>query len=346
MTTHISRRRILSMGLLAAGALACPRALTAWAGSPRRATYRRPLWAMGGWNHLEAVADSPEVGEAALSAMADAIRRIDRSFSVFDARTPLSRFNAADALTVAIDDPVMLDAIDRSLRWSAALEGLFDPTVERLMKRWGFRDESAGVICPPADQRDWNYRAVECDVRGGVIRRESARLAIDSGGWAKGVAAEAAANAGLHAGAVEARANCGGDIFRAAKDDEPWTCAIRDPRGRRTEPLLNVRHRFRTAATSAIYETYRVDASGCRHGHLMDPRCGAPSASDLLSVTVFANDGLMADATSSGLYIMGLTDAVRWLNGRQDAAAVLIHRDHTGGLSGVRVIGPLEVEPV
>lgn len=301
---------------------------------------------MGGWSHLEAVAESPQAGEAALTAMADAIRRIDQSFSVFDARTPLSRFNAADTLTVAIDDPVVLDAIDRSLRWSAALEGLFDPTIERLMKRWGFRDESAGVIRPPADQRDWNYRGVECDVCGGVIRRESARLAIDSGGWAKGLAAEEAANAGLRAGAVEARANCGGDIFRAANDAGPWTCAIRDPRGQRSEPVLTVRHRFRTAATSAVYETYRVDATGHRHGHLMDPRRGAPSVSDLLSVTVFANDGLMADATSSGLYVMGMADAVRWLNGRKDAAAVLIHRDHKGGLSGVRVIGPLEVEPV
>ena len=60
----------------------------------------------------------------------------------------------------------------------------------------------------------------------------------------------------------------------------------------------------------------------------------------------YEGGGLMADAASSGLYVMGKTDALRWLNGRTDAAAVLIHRDHTGGLSKVRVIGPLEVEPV
>lgn len=339
-----TRRRFLGMGLVTATALLIPRVLVHASGSGM-VSQRRDLWAMGGWNHLRVECDRSDATHAALGAMVESIRRIDRMFSVFDSRSQLSRLNHDTSLCVPVDDLLLLGSIDESLRWSSEFEGAFDPTVEPIMRRWGFRDEHASTVNEEARSvRDWDFRRIECDMAHGRIMRESAAINLDSGGWAKGLAAELAADAALRAGAVSAQVSCGGDIFRAGR--EPlWECVIRDPLRCRTGRALSVRHRYPTVATSANMETFRISPSGRHIGHLMDPRTGCPVESDLLSASVFGNSGLAVDAASSALFVMGRSRATRWLLANSQFAGVMIDRTWPDQDS-VALIGELEVERI
>ncbi len=339
-----SRRQFLSAGLVAAGALLVPAILRA-AEPPGVVSLRKDFWAMGGWSYLDVSGETRGAAEAGIKAMVESIRAIDRVFSVFDSRTPLSRLNSDSSCRAAIDDPLLLSALAASLCCARDFDGVFDPTVEPLMRRWGFRDSGAMTDqAASRTARDWDYRMIECDLVNARVTKESCSIQLDSGGWAKGLAAECSARAAMKSGASSAQANCGGDIFRMDRSGPPqWECAIRDPLGTRTDCAVRVRHRFPTVATSGNYETFRSSASGQLVGHLMDPRTGRPAATDLLSVSVFGHDGLAVDAASSALFVMGRNEAGRWLAANPTFAAVLIDQRWPRLAEGLLVIGDLEL---
>ena len=74
------------------------------------------------------------------------------------------------------------------------------------------------------------------------------------------------------------------------------------------------------AVTSGGYQRYFTDSDGTVYQHILDPRTGRPAQTDLLSVTVIGQNGTMADAYSTALYVMG------------EQAACDFWRDSGGGL--------------
>lgn len=342
----LSRRQFLGVGVVAASALLIPRGLAHADENSSTIVRQRDLWAMGGWNRLSVEAESRAVAAIALEAMMAAIRSIDQTFSVFDPRTDLARANWSALSNVPVDSPLLLDAIAASLEVASATNGLFDPTVEPLMRRWGFRDDPSQKVTRPGEmRRDWDYRSVGCDRRNARLLRESTRIQLDPGGWAKGLAAQRAAVSALGVGAIRTTVNCGGDIYWADRaSDAIHECAIRDPLRGRTDIALRVRHRFAAAATSGNVESFRHTVDGARIGHLMDPRTSQTAVTDLLSVTVFGDDGLAVDATASALYVMGEQDALSWLSLNPQYAAVLISHRWPAN-DAISVVGRLETSP-
>lgn len=337
-----SRRKFLGAGALIVGALMTPSIVVNASMTCDRIVRRRELWAMGGWNYLEVSATTEKLAAESLDCMVSAIREIDRLFSVFDARSPVSRFNSEQALSVAIDNPFVLDSVRESLEWAQRCHGVFDPTVEPIMERLGFRDARASE--GKHTERDWGYSRVVCDLKNARIDRDSRSLQIDTGGWAKGLAAEHAARAATSAGATVAQVSCGGDIYRLdTADQSTWACAIRDPLRGRLDHAVRVTHRFPTVATSANYETYRLTETGQRIGHLLDPRTGAPAATDLLSVSLFGQSGLATDAASSALFVMGKSSAIEWLGANPSFGAVLVDCSWPTSGAGISVVGDLEI---
>lgn len=302
---------------------------------------------MGGWNRLLVEADSDAAADAALHAAIASIRKVDKDYSVFDHLSTLSRINSHHGCSVPIDDPYVLAAIDKSLTMAEQVGGAFDPTVESLMWKWGFRDGVMSAACNDRPgQRAWDYQMVSCDAENSRLNRDSDQITMDSGGWAKGLAAELSAKAAIEAGASVAQVSCGGDIYRLASiGPDTWECAIRDPLGERTDIAVRVRHRYRTVATSGNSETYRVTSEGARIGHLMDPRTGGPAESDLVSVSVFGDDGLSVDAVSSALFVIGQAESSAWLQRNPGFGAVMFDRRWPSDPAGISVVGELQVLP-
>jgi len=211
--------------------------------------------------------------------------------------------------------------------------GAFDPTIEPLVRLWGFLGGTPHV--PPEieieailDLVSWQRVQLEAD----RIRFDGAGVGLDLGGIAKGYGVDDAAARLDSAGASSFLLDLSGNMIArgAPPQRELWRIGIRDPRD--LLPHLGTLAVIDVAlATSGDYEQFVAD-SGIRYGHILDPRTGWP-VEGMAQVTVLAGSAMLADAWATALFVLG-PDAARDLAaGRDDLSCILIERGESAALT-------------
>ncbi|MGH8495721.1 MAG: FAD:protein FMN transferase [Gammaproteobacteria bacterium] len=210
-------------------------------------------------------------------------------------------------------EPARIDAdLAGLLGEAAALSrtsgGLFDPTLGRLVRLWGFADDRQAPVAPPdAAQVDallsGGLGMAQIRIDDGAIASSDRDIALDLGGFAKGVAVDRAIARLRARGVRNAIINAGGDLRVIGRHgDRPWRIGIRHPRGDGVIAELDV-HDGECLFTSGDYERY-FDYRGRRYHHILDPRTGEPAA-NAMSVTVLHRDAARADAAATALFVAG-----------------------------------------
>ena len=127
---------------------------------------------------------------------------------------------------------------------------------------------------------------------------------------AKGCAAKYAAQAMANVGVTSAIISLGGNVqtLGLRPDGSNWNVAVQDPEN--TNSYVGILSVGETAVvTSGGYQRYFVASNGTTYQHIIDPSTGRPADTDLLSVTIVCEDGTMADALSTALYVLGESGA-------------------------------------
>ena len=78
-------------------------------------------------------------------------------------------------------------------------------------------------------------------------------------------------------------------------------------------------------ATSSAAEIF-FEEDGVRYHHILDPKTGYPSDTDLLQVTVVSKDGLLADALSTTIFSKGSECLEEYMN-RDDCMVLAVTED-------------------
>ncbi len=84
--------------------------------------------------------------------------------------------------------------------------------------------------------------------------------------------------------------------------------------------------------TSGSYRKF-YESAGKKISHIIDPRTGYSSQSELISVTVYAPDAITADAYDNAFMVMGLQKAIDFVENRKEMAAYFIYRDKQGKIA-------------
>ena len=132
-------------------------------------------------------------------------------------------------------------------------------------------------------------------------------MALDFGGYLKGVALDRAAALLRAQGVSNALINIGGNVMAlGSKNGERWRVGIQHPR--QPGPLASVVLEDGEAiGTSGDYQRY-FELDGKRYCHLLDPRSGAPvmhTQSLTVLITPRPSAGTLSDAASKPLFIAG-----------------------------------------
>ena len=136
---------------------------------------------------------------------------------------------------------------------------------------------------------------------------------MDFGGIAKGYASERVMERYRECDITSGMVSLGGNVqvLGEKPDGSAWRVGIQDPEGTRGEQVAVLEVTDCAVVTSGGYERY-FEEDGNTYIHILDPVTGYPAERDLASVTVISEDGTLADALSTALYIMGFDDAVSY----------------------------------
>jgi len=258
-------------------------------------------------------ADERAAAQAAEAVFAE-MKRLDQEMTTWPPRTEADHksevFQINEAAGVA---PVKVSAetyavIERAIDVSRRSNGVFDITVGAFKGLWKFDEDMDGTLPDPADVKRRlalvNWRDVVLDPAQHSVFLKRKAMSITLGGIAKGYAVDKCVALLRAAGLSDFMMQAGGDMYVAgSKGGEPWTVAIRDPRGPAntffaTAPIAD--HSF---STSGDYERGFVK-DGVRYHHILDTRTGQPAHASR-SVTVRARDAFTADAWSKVMFILG-----------------------------------------
>jgi thiamine biosynthesis lipoprotein len=207
--------------------------------------------------------------------------------------------------------PEMAALIADAQRIAVLGEQLFDPGIGGLIKLWGFQSEEFKAVLPDTSAlTEWRAtRPGIADVQLDGLRVSSRQraVALDFGGYLKGVALDRAAEILRAQGVSNALINIGGNVMAlGSKNGVRWRVGIQHPR--QPGPLATLALDDGEAiGTSGDYQRY-FELDGKRYCHLLDPRSGEPVIhTQALSVVITPRPqaGTLSDAASKPLFIAG-----------------------------------------
>ena len=276
--------------------------------------------------------------QEAHAALGEVLREFDIMHKAYHAWQPseLTALNAALGAGRPHDVSPELAALIRNAQTLAAQgDYLFDPGIGGLVSLWGFHNDEFKAELPDADTLARQMAAkptiAALTVDGLRVTSKNLSVALDFGGYLKGVALDRAANLLRARGVEHALVNIGGNVLALGNRDgkpggQAWRVGIQHPRASSVGnvPLASLELRDGEAiGTSGDYHRF-FELEGKRYCHLIDPRTGYP-ATGAQSVTILippaADTGMRSDALSKPLFISG--DGWPEMARRLDVAFVL-----------------------
>ncbi|NTV91057.1 MAG: FAD:protein FMN transferase [Clostridiales bacterium] len=280
--------------------------------------------------------------EEALSVAVTRLNNLDNMLSVFKKDSCISQINTYAGDSFVPVSPETFELLHTAVGYCKKTNGAFDPTIKPIVDLWGI-GRGVGAVPSKADIREAarlvDYRDILFDRRNWAVKLRKSGQSVDLGGIAKGYAADSIREIFIEAGITSALIDLGGNILMLGDrpDGKPWRTGIQDPFSERGKYIGVIEKSNFSVVTSGGYEKFST-IDGRTYHHILDPRTGCPSESDIISATVVSENSIDGDGLSTGLFILGLKKAVRLVESLSGIEAVFITKDRqvvcTSGIKG------------
>jgi FAD:protein FMN transferase len=256
---------------------------------------------------ITVVARTSSEADVAIERAFHEIERLEKIGNVYSPESEISQINRNAGNFPVKVSPDVFELLVKAKAVAETTGGAFDPTIGPVISLYDFRSQ----IKPGDAAIRKNLSLV--DYRNMIINREQSTvflkhrgMLIDAGGIMKGYAAEKTAEVLKKHGVYSGIVAVAGDIraFGLKPDGKPWRVGIRDPRGQGQDNVIAVIELTNMSiSTSGDYERFFM-LNGKRVHHLISPKTGQP-AEGCQSASIVSSDGALADAYSTGIFILG-----------------------------------------
>lgn len=275
--------------------------------------------------------------QALQQGLEQVFKTVNAQMSTWQTDSELSRFNQSTSTDWISVWPDVARVVATALTLSQQSDGYYDITVGPLVNLWGFGpgENAANAVVPDATAiqaalKRVGYQKLQVTEHPPALRKTQADVYVDLSSIAKGYGVDQARlyleSQGVQNGMVE----IGGEVTAWGKSPrgDAWHIAIEQPNdhGRTVQQGVNLTDKG--LATSGDYRNFFVQ-HGKRYSHTIDPKTGYPVTNKLASVSVLAENTMLADGYATLLMALGLERARQFAQQHQ-LAAYFIWRTEQG----------------
>lgn len=280
---------------------------------------------MGTLVTVTAVASDKNVGDGAVQAAFDEIKRLEQLLSTWRSDSELSQVNAEAGRRPVQVSRETLQLIIRALDIAELTRGGFNIALGPAIEAWSVTErqhipekEELGQLKPLVD---WTRIQINRQERTIYLPHKGMR--IDVGGIGKGYAADRAVEQMKQAGAIGGVVALSGDIktFGIFPGRSGFPVGIRHPR-QEGVLIAMIDLMDEAISTAGDYERF-FERDGIRYHHILDPQTLRP-ARICQSVTVIAKEGTVADGLDTGIFVLGPEQGMALVERLPNVEAIII----------------------
>lgn len=267
-------------------------------------------------------------GERAIEEAIVRLNEIDDKMSVFKGNSDVSMINKKAGISSHQVGADTYFVIKKAVEYSKLSEGTFDPTIRPVVGLWRIGSDNPKIPGKNEINKNLklvNYEDIILNEKDNSIGLRHEKQAIDIGGIAKGYAADEVRRIFENHKIKSALIDLGGNIFAIGKkpDKALWNIGIQDPLSSRGEHVGLISVENKSIVTSGNYERFFTKDGKVYH-HIIDPKTGYPSESEIISVTIISDHSIDGDGLSTGVYILGLKKSLEIIHSLEGIEAIFI----------------------
>lgn len=262
--------------------------------------------------------------ENAVDEVVDEINRLETVLSAQKKESDIYKLNQTGSGTLSEDTK---DIVSEALKINKTTNGAFDISIYPLMVKWGFTTQKYNVPLKREISKllkNVDSSKIEFDEKSSSIKLGK-NMKIDLGGIAKGYTSSRVMQIFKDCGVTSGLVSLGGNVqaLGTKTDGTDWQIAIENP-DKSSDYIGVVSVKDKAVITSGGYERY-FEKNGKTYHHILDPKTGYPAESGLKSVTIVSDNGTLADALSTSLFVMGKEKALDyWREHKNEFDTVLV----------------------
>ena len=288
---------------------------------------------MGTTYNVIAVAPAATSSEKLDNAIKASLERVNKHLSNWDPVSEISRFNADQSTApIAISD-MMVKVLAAANSVHRESQGQFDVTLAPLIEVWGFGTRKVDTPRPSPEMiataraRVGQLDKLTLNTAAKTLLKRDPSITINLSAIAKGFGVDEVARTLKTFKISNFMVEIGGDLVTSGLNPrgQKWRIGIERPDAGSQRVQTTIDISGHGMATSGDYRNYR-EHNGTRYSHIINPRTGEPVTHRTASVTVLAQDAMLADAWATALLVLGKDEGMKVAR-RQDIAALFIFRD-------------------
>ncbi|SFN91035.1 thiamine biosynthesis lipoprotein [Bizionia echini] len=251
---------------------------------------------------------------------------INKSMSTYMTDSDISRLNRNE--TVSVDNH-FLNVFNTSNTIYKATNGAFDPTIGAVVNAWDFGPKGK-IVALDSLKIDSLMQGVgfnKVSIKNNTILKPATTF-IDFNAIAKGYGVDVI---GLFLEQKQIKnylVEIGGEIRTRGTNvvkQSNWKVGVEMPHFDGEQSILKAISLHNEAmATSGTYRKFKIDDEGNRYSHIIDTKTGYPSKTNLLSISVIAQNCMTADAYATAFKAMGIEKIQEFLKTHPELKVFLI----------------------
>ena len=252
---------------------------------------------------------------------------INKSMSNYQSDSDISKLNRNEDVNV---DSHFITVLTASKKISNETDGVFDPTIGKLVNAWDFGSEKneAKLDSIKIDSLMQFVGLEKMKLSGNKVLKEESRSYIDFNAIAKGygidVIAEFLERENINNYLVEIGGEVRAKGINLEKNSE-WRVGLQDPNfNGETSYSKSIPLKDASMATSGTYRKFKIDENGNRYAHIINANTGYPTKTNVLSVSVIAANCMLADGYATAFQAMGIEKVKDFLSNHPELKVYFI----------------------